>query len=142
METNVEWKDVPGFEDVYEVSNQGLVVSYHRPEYKREGKIIRLIPKQIKVQVDRHGYSFVLLNRDYTQKNWLLHRLVAEVFLPNFDQSLDVNHKNGIKTDNRVDNLEMMTKSQNIRHWLHELGGIRKDGSRVKNVSKPPNPKR
>lgn len=109
------WKPVPGFEGRYEVSSIGRVRSVpHYVAVCGGGK--RLTESRVlKPQKARNGYLLVSLGRD--NKHVLIHRLVAKAFLPPPSQDRsDVNHKNLIKTDNRVSNLEWVTKNENMRH--------------------------
>ena len=92
------WKIIP-FEDAYEVST--------------EGKVRNKSSKHIKsLRSDRYGYLRVTLYP--SGKTYVVHRLVAKVFLEN--ENTEVNHLNGDKTDNRVSNLEWCSASQNARH--------------------------
>ena len=100
------WKDIFGYEELYQISNLGRVKSIRKSKilaYKRN--------KNIYVNV-------ILTNRNKTQKNVKIHRLVAEAFIPNPENKPEVNHINGIKTDNRVENLEWVTASENIQHAI------------------------
>lgn len=97
-----EWQPIKGFEH-YLISIRGEVLNTRRMQIKKPG-------------LDHKGYLRVRLidgSRGATKK---LHRLVAEAFIPDFDNSLQVNHKNCIKSDNRVENLEMVNQSQNTKH--------------------------
>ncbi len=89
----------------YEISTSGEVRSWKWGE----PKILTPVP-------DRKGYLYVCLHIDGKQKNCSIHRLVAQAFIPNPDGKPEVNHLNGIKTDNRVENLEWCTRSENMRH--------------------------
>ena len=103
------WKDVVGYEGLYEVSNLGRI--------RRNGRIK-------KPQVNRDGYMEVSLSKHSIQKTLKLHRIVAIAFIPNQQNKATVNHINGVKTDNRIENLEWATHSENIIHA--NKAGLRK----------------
>ncbi len=102
------WKPIEGYEDRYEVSNMGNVRSLN---YRNTGKEKTLTPI-----TEGKGYLMVGLCRGQTMKWQKVHRLVAAAFIPNPEDKPQVNHKNGIKTDNRVENLEWATNSENQKH--------------------------
>jgi NUMOD4 motif/HNH endonuclease len=102
-----EWRDVPGFEGLYKVSNFGEIYSIPRNGTKG-GKL--------KQHADRYGYKKVVLYKNDKPHYFTVHRLVAEAFLPNPENKTQVNHKNSIRTDNRLENLEWVTAKENIYH--------------------------
>ena len=98
------WKDIKGYEGLYQVSNLGKVKSL-----KKHQKILKLSD-------NGRGYMFVGLSKNNKRKNKNVHRLVAETFISNYDNLLQVNHKDGNKNNNSVDNLEWVTQKQNLQH--------------------------
>lgn len=106
---NEVWKDVIGYEGLYMVSNFGRVKSLSFN--KTTGNV-----KLRKINIQNSGYFYLGLHKGGTAKNFLVHRLVAIAFLKNPNKYQFVNHKNGIKTDNRIANLEWCTKSYNLVH--------------------------
>lgn len=109
------WKDIVGFEGLYQVSNSGRVRSLERVTYgKRRPAMIR------KPSINRvTGYCYINLCKDRVSRNYLLHRIVATAFVPNPHGYETVNHKNENKQDNRAENLEWMTLADNLRYGTH-----------------------
>ena len=108
-----EWKSIPGYEGLYEVSSYGRVKSLEI-SYTRKNGIMDHKPEIIlSPKNNGTGYFIVCLYKNKTHKYYLIHRLVAQAFLPNLDNLPQVNHKNEDKSDNRVDNLEWCTSFYN-----------------------------
>lgn len=108
------WQDIPDWSG-YQVSNLGRVKSLSR--LKNYGKV-RAMSKEIILKhcVSGSRYCYVNLSNGVSQKIFPVHRLVANAFLVNPENKRTVNHKDGIKTNNRVSNLEWMTHSENHLH--------------------------
>lgn len=119
------WKDIVGYEGLYQVSNHGRVKSLER--YVQNHGALQFHEEQIKQASERkrkdgnQGYLVLQLYRDNKYKNYYVHRLVAEAFIPNLENKPTVNHINGDKHDNRVENLEWSTYKENNRH-AYETG--------------------
>lgn len=102
------WKDIPGYEGIYQVSNSGLV---RRISISRGGRI-----KFIRPTKNPGGYIDVSLYKNSKRTHFRVHRLVASLFVENPNNLKEVNHKNGIKTHNHFTNLEWVTHSENNLH--------------------------
>lgn len=105
----MEWKRITMRGETLEVSNTGLVRSVDRTVIYKDGRVFHYKQRPLKAYVDKTGYLF-------TVKNIKIHRLVAEAFIPNPHNLPVVNHINGIKSDNRVENLEWCTQQMNLDH--------------------------
>ena len=117
------WKPISGYEEQYEISSLGNLRSLDRHEQMSDGRTRFRRGKMMSTQVKKNtGYVAVNLYKDGKAKTYLVHRLVAEAFIPNPGHKKEVNHKSGDKTDNSVQNLEWMTSSENTRHSYDVLG--------------------
>lgn len=114
------WKPIPGYEGLYEVSNKGRVKSLERDIIDKNGKKYHRKERILKSLPDGNGYFQVCLHDNKGESKRLrVHRLVAEAFIPNPDNKSQINHKNEIKTDNCIDNLEWVTAKENSNYGTH-----------------------
>lgn len=126
-----KWKDIKGYEGHYQVSTNGLVRSVKRTITGRDGRLIRLkggILKESKARM----YDQVNLSKNKTVKTFMVHRLVALTFIKTEKGKIYVNHKNGNKKDNRLQNLELVTARENVQHAI-------KSGLRLRCPASPHN---
>jgi hypothetical protein len=119
------WKDIKGFEGLYQISNYGRLKSF---KVYPEGKILKLTNK------NGDYFSVVLQGIGFKPRSIRIHRLVAEAFLPNPCNLPEINHIDGNKQNNHISNLEWVTKSQNVVHSMTMLHPHQNDG--IKNYNK------
>ena len=102
-----EWRPVKGYEGLYEVSNTGKIKSF------QWGKT-RILHQNI----NQRGYHHVILSKNKVKKDLRVHRLVASAFIPNPLNKPEINHIDGNKGNNNVNNLEWATRKENIDHSI------------------------
>ena len=105
------WTNVPEFESLYEINEAGNIRSLHPRNYH----------KHIEPRIDRGGYYTVRLSKDGQTVTRFVHRLLAAAYIANPENKKLINHKNGNKLDNSLDNLEWCTPSENTKH-AYETG--------------------
>lgn len=115
------WKDVPGYNGLYQISSHGRVLS-----------LARNVPIYLEGSVNKKGYKRVCFHLRPNQKHELVHRLVAYAFIPNPNGFNEINHKNGNKLDNRVENLEWCSAKYNSWHKYNILQYKVKDETKRK----------
>lgn len=109
------WKDVIGYEGLYQISNLGKVKSLDRYIFKDRWSGFHYYGKILKPQITC-GYPTVKLSKNKKYKSCSIHRLIAIHFIPNPENKPQVNHINSIRNDNRIENLEWVTAQENIIH--------------------------
>lgn len=105
-----EWRDIPGFERVYQVSNLGRV------QRIAPSNRIKQLPYVLKTTVASNGYEYIRLCRNGVYSTKTVHRLVATCFLENPLNLKEVNHIDGVRCNNLLENLEWVSSSENRLH--------------------------
>lgn len=108
MENNEEWENIDGYNGIYQISNTGRVKSATRNGTKG-GFIEGFISS---------GYKRVVLTMNGVRKTILVHRLVAQAFIPNPENKPEIDHINTVRDDNRVENLRWVTEKENSNNYL------------------------
>ncbi len=113
-------KDIPGYEGKYSINENGDIWSHTKKTNKKGGLYM-------KTKITSAGYKSLQLSKDGETKDTLIHRLLAEIFIENPNKKPTVNHRDGNKLNNNIDNLEWATYSENNQHAMSTgLNGIRK----------------
>ena len=125
-----EFRDIKGFEGKYQVSDTGEVrsIDHYVEQISYFGRHQRRLMRwrTLKQNKTWNGYMIVYLSIGKKYQWFTVHRLVAEAFIPNPQNLSDVNHINGNKSDNRLENLEWCNRSDNVKHSYDVLGRKRK----------------
>lgn len=122
------WKDVKGYEGLYQVSNFGRVRSLN---YKHTKNV-----KELAYRINHKGYIDVHLSKNGKSKHLVVHRLVAKTFIPNPNNLPQINHIDGNKQNNRIDNLEWCNNSENLKHAYKLNLRLKKQGVNHHNCKK------
>jgi len=133
-----EWKDIIGYESIYQASNLGRIRSLDREVYNNGNKTLcKVKGKILKPNKDKGGYQYVGLVKDKIKTTSIkVHKLIALIFCEGYAEGLEVNHKDGIRDNNIYTNLEWVTRSQNIRDTFkrgRHVNGEKGNGSKLKN---------
>lgn len=129
---NEIWKDIPEYEGLYQASNLGRIKSLERIDALGH----RLKEKILKPSIGNSGYYQVCLCKNSIVKHYMIHRLVWKAFNGSIPKNMQCNHLNEIKTDNRLENLNLMTSKENVNYGTrNERAGKvlknRKDQSKI-----------
>ena len=114
MEDNTVWKPIPGYEGIYEASNKGEIRSFDKVITQKNGTDRTIKGRVMKQRKNNRGYHIITLNKDSVSKDYLVHRLIAFAFLPNPDNLPQVNHIDGNKSNNCIENLEWCDQTHNM----------------------------
>jgi len=125
------WKDIPNYQGIYQISNFGNIKSL---SFGAKNKKITNKPKILKSSPSNCGYYKIQLYKNGKSKMFYIHRLVAEIFIPNPQNKPQVNHKDGNKSNNHISNLEWCSAKENTNHAL--LNGLRKQCKPILQLTK------
>lgn len=122
MET---WTAIPGFEGLYEASSEGTIRSLERrvPRINHGTFVMSLVPSTVlSPDIGKWDYCRVTLFKEGVRHRHLVHHLVLSAFVGPCPAGYETNHRNGIRSDNRIANLEWVTRRANLRHSFDQLG--------------------
>lgn len=115
-----EWKDIEGYEGLYQVSDWGNVKSLprlsKRSTSRHRGTSILINERILKQSFQTSGYKVVVLCKDGNNRQFQVHRLVAEAFIPNPENKPQIDHINTNKAENNVENLRWCTHTENMNN--------------------------
>lgn len=130
-----KWKPMFGYEEYCEASTLGRIKVLQRKVTDKNGKIKNVKEKILCLGYYSNGYEQFSISIDNKRHTGIVHRLIAKTFIPNPENYPVVNHKNGIRDDNRVENLEWCTQGYNRKHSFRELGEKPRNMSGEKNTN-------
>lgn len=135
------WKDIPGYEGIYQASDSGKVKVLSRIVYVsrsgyRTGSYSYVAPEKIMKPSIRTNYLCLTLTKDGQKYNHTVHRLIARTFLDNYSDALEVNHKDENKLNNCIDNLEMCTRIYNKNYGTGNIRSARHRSKPVQQLNK------
>ena len=114
---NEIWRDIPEYEGLYQASNLGRIKSLQRTKQRLDGTHIQNVNERILIsKTGKYGYLRLLLHKNSIRKTYSVHRLVWSAFNGPIPEGMQINHINEIKTDNRLENLNLMTPKENT-NW-------------------------
>jgi len=140
------WKDIEGYEGLYQVSNFGRIKSLSRKFYTTNNGYVITKTKILKTGLSHNGYHLISIsNKNKKRKTFRVNRLIALCFIPNPNNLPEVNHKDGNKNNNNASNLEWCTRSYNCKHayktglhkgaWKDKFGKDNKASKRVHKIN-------
>ena len=109
------WKDIPGYEGLYQASTNGKIKSLPRKKWNGH-QFITTKERILTPRTDKKGYACYVLYKSGVRKNFKGHYLILNTFIKNVSNKKQINHKDGIKSNNILSNLEYSTPSENIIH--------------------------
>ena len=113
-----QWKEVYDYDGIYAVSSFGRVVSFEKEKPSKSGSIALHPERIMKQSISSFGYNRIGLVKNGKRKVYAVHRLVAKAFIGLAGSKMQVNHKDGNKLNNHVENLEWVLPSENIQHAI------------------------
>ena len=125
------WRDIEGYEGLYQVSSCGRVKSLGRYKISKGGSNVYIKERIFKPKTLATGYLLIALCKEGDTKQFSIHRLVAEAFIPNPENLPQVNHKDEVKVNNYVSNLEWCTSKYNINYGTRNERASKKHSKKV-----------
>lgn len=115
------WKDIKGYEGIYQIDEYGTVKSLQRTRIGKAGSTVIVPERILKQKTDKDGYKEVTLSDNGKMKYFRVHRLVAEAFIPNPNAYPVINHLDENPANNHISNLEWCTCSYNTRYSIYKV---------------------